>query len=377
MLINVILKLKINKWGASDDVTAGVFVRALTSFQGNHCCKSLLCPDFYFIFANMKKMYLVMFAVLLCLCSVTLYGQETARPKKGEGISLLLQRFNRTKKQHYDLFLELNKGKFTKDNGLKLNVDYILPPLEAGNQEPLFGKKLAKYKVESQELSGACFYLVSGHGGPDPGAIGIAHGKQLHEDEYAYDIVLRLARNLLMKGAKVHIIIQDEKDGIRDDKYLSNSSRETCMGATIPLNQVERLRQRCDKVNSLYAKDKESYRRAAFVHVDSRGKGQQIDVFFYHCEGSEKGKRLANTIRDTFNKKYDKHQPNRGFEGTVSARNLYVLRNTKPVSVFLELGNIQNKRDLQRLIIPDNRQALANWICEGMVKDYQNEKKNK
>lgn len=120
-----------------------------------------------------------------------------------------------------------------------------------------------------------------------------------------------------------------------------------------------------------------SYRRAAFVHVDSRGKGQQIDVFFYHCEGSEKGKRLANTIRDTFNKKYDKHQPNRGFEGTVSARNLYVLRNTKPVSVFLELGNIQNKRDLQRLIIPDNRQALANWICEGMVKDYQNEKKNK
>ena len=30
----------------------------------------------------------------------------------------------------------------------------------------------------------------------------------------------------------------DAKDGIRDDRYLSNSKRETCMGDAIPLNQV-------------------------------------------------------------------------------------------------------------------------------------------
>ena len=323
----------------------------------------------------MKKIGFLIVIVCIIIGSSSLQAQETARPKSGEGISQILQRFNRSKKQHYDLFLKLNKGKFTKNNGLKAGVDYILPPLEAGNEEPLFGKALAKYTVDSQELSGACFYLVSGHGGPDPGAVGIAHGKQLHEDEYAYDIVLRLARNLLSKGAKVHIVIQDAKDGIRDDKYLANSSRETCMGAEIPLNQVERLRQRCDKVNSLYAKDKETYRRAVFVHVDSRGKGEQIDVFFYHCEGSSQGRQLANTLRNTFDKKYDKHQPNRGFSGTVSARNLYVLRNTTPVAVFLELGNIQNKKDLQRLIISDNRQALANWICEGMAADYRQAKK--
>lgn len=325
----------------------------------------------------MKNIYLIIAVLVIFFSASSLYGQETARPKSGDGVSTLLQRFNRTKKQHHEQFLELNKGKFTKNNGLKLGVDYILPPMEAGDQEALFGKRLTKYKIESQELNGACFYLVSGHGGPDPGAIGVAHGKQLHEDEYAYDIVLRLARNLMMKGAKVHIIIQDEKDGIRDDKYLANSSRETCMGSPIPLNQVERLRQRCDQVNALYNKDKEDYRRAAFVHVDSRGKGKRIDVFFYYSQGSKKGENLANTLRETFNKKYDKHQPNRGFEGTVTPRDLYVLRNTTPVSVFLELGNIQNQLDLQRLILSDNRQALANWICEGMVKDYQHYKGNK
>ena len=30
-------------------------------------------------------------------------------------------------------------------------------------------------------------------------------------------------------------------------------------------------------------------------------------------------------MKGTFESKYDKHQPNRGFEGTVSSRNLYVL----------------------------------------------------
>ena len=213
-------------------------------------------------------------------------------------------------------------------------------------KESLFGKKLATYQITSNELSGACFYLVS-------------------------DIILRLARELLTRGAKVHIIIRDKKDGIRDGHILSNSKRETCMGDPIPLNQVERLKQRCKWGDKLFKKDKSNYKRAIFIHVDSRSKGKQTDVFFYHAPGSSKGKRLANNLHRTFDKKYDKHQPNRGFTGTVSGRNLYVLRNTQPVAVFLELGNIQNKRDQQRLVLQNNRQALAKWIAEGIVTDYK------
>lgn len=65
-----------------------------------------------------------------------------------------------------------------------------------GHYEPLFGKKYASYAVTSSSLKGATFYLVSGHGGPDPGCIGKYRGKELHEDEYAYDIILRLGREL-------------------------------------------------------------------------------------------------------------------------------------------------------------------------------------
>ena len=273
---------------------------------------------------------------------------------------------------------------FVKNRMLMMNLRYILLLVWMGvvlplcaqkkavsQKEPLFGKANASYTVTSSELKGACFYLVSGHGGPDPGAIGIYQGRQLHEDEYAYDIVLRLGRELMIRGAKVHFIIQDKKDGIRGGYYLSNSKRETCMGQKIPLDQVQRLKQRCDWVDKLYKQDKSNYKRAIFVHVDSRSQGKQTDVYFYHAPGSKNGKRLATAIRSTLAAKYKKHQPGRGFRGTVSDRNLYVLRHTLPAAVFLELGNIQNKRDQQRLVQENNRQALARWIAEGIVADYK------
>ncbi len=245
---------------------------------------------------------------------------------------------------------------------------------QATGKEPLFGKALATYPITSRELAGATFYLVGGHGGPDPGAIGKYQGHDLHEDEYAYDIVLRLGRELLMRGAKVHFIIQDKKDGIRNEAILTNSKRETCMGKEIPLDQVARLRQRSQKIDQLYKKDKAAYKRAIFVHVDSRSQGKQSDVYFYHAPGSKQGKRLAERMRNTLESKYKRHQPGRGFKGTVSERNLYVLRNTQPAGVYLELGNIRNPRDQQRLVLENNRQALANWIAQAIVADYKAKK---
>lgn len=243
------------------------------------------------------------------------------------------------------------------------------------HKEPLFGKKYQKYQVRSNALKGAVFYLVSGHGGPDPGCIGKYQGKELHEDEYAYDIILRLGRRLLENGAKVHFIIQDEKDGIRDKYVLDNSKREKCMGKTIPLDQVARLHQRCNAVNKLYYKDKSKYKRAIFIHVDSRTKGNRIDLFAYHAPKSKYGKRLSDNIIRTFNNEYKRHQPNRGFDGTTSARNLYVLRNTYPVASFIEVGNIQNPFDQKRLVIPDNRQAMANWMTEAIIRDFKQGKR--
>lgn len=321
---------------------------------------------------------LLLTVLLVVLAAPAAYGQAKVKPRSGEGVDAFLLRNGRQPKKYKAAFFELNKGKLGRGNTLLKGVTYTIPPvgcdLPDEVDEPLFGKRLAKVKIKSRELEDACFYIVSGHGGPDPGAIGKAGGHELHEDEYAYDIALRLARNLMERGAKVHIIIQDAKDGIRDGKYLSTSKRETCMGAAIPLDQTERLKQRSDKINALYEGDKGSYSycRAAFLHIDSRSKKKQMDVFFYYQEKNKSLSRpLAETIRQTFEAKYRQHQPGRGFSGTVSTRGLYVLKRTEVPSVYFELGNLQNVNDQRRFVLSDNRQALANWITEAFVKDYK------
>lgn len=325
----------------------------------------------------MTNVYRFLIGFFLIITSTLVYSQNKVTPKNGEGVDAFLIRNNRSPKKYKTVFFEINKGKFGKNNSLLKGVAYTIPPIKKNLPEkvtePLFGNKLKEVKIKSNELEDACFYIVSGHGGPDPGAIGKLNGHELHEDEYAYDVALRLARNLMEKGAKVHIIIQDSKDGIRDGKYLTNSKRETCMGDEIPLNQTQRLIQRSDKINSLFINDKKDYKycRAIFLHIDSRSKKKQMDVFFYFQKGNQKSQKLAETIRNTFDSKYNKHQPGRGFSGTVSTRNLLVLNRTNATSVFIELGNLQNSNDQRRFVLSDNRQALANWITDGFIKDYK------
>lgn len=346
---------------------------------------------------------ITLFFLLIFLSGNIVVAQDKKdKPRNGEGVQLFLERNKCSYPKDYDKFIELNKGKFGRNNSLLMGVRYTLPSSSDADKEnndtekkdnkitqqttkgkkigskginKLFGSKYREYTVKSNKLKGACFFLSSGHGGPDPGAIGKVDGRELHEDEYAYDIILRLARNLLEEGATVHIIIQDPNDGIRDEMYLSNSKNETCMGEVIPLNQAARLRQRSDKINELSKKAKEKYKRSMFIHLDSRSKKEQLDVFFYHATKSTAGKKLANTMRQTFESHYNKHQPNRGFTGTVDSRGLYVLNNTNPVGLFGELGNIQNTFDQRRFLQYDNRQALANWLCRGFIQDYENWKK--
>ena len=359
---------------------------------------------------KMKRFYLF---CIFGLFAALLFSQQKVTPQKGEGIHALLRRYNRGEAIYYEEFIRLNKKKLGKSNALVSGNTYRLPPLRtaarperktsnrntqtdtlflsavntptdtlilsgANNNktgtQSLFGEKYKKYEIIDNRLAGACFFLVSGHGGPDPGAIAKVDGYKLHEDEYAYDIMLRLARNLLQHNATVHIIIQDAKDGIRDDKYLNNSNNETCMGEEISSSQVARLKQQTNKINSLSFSAKEKYQRAIFIHLDSRSYKKQLDVFFYHQNGKSnktRSLRLAETMQKTFRSNYEKHQPGRGFSGTVSTRPLYVLKNTTPVSILVELANMQNVNDQRRYVLENNRQALANWLCEGFMKDYQ------
>ncbi len=233
----------------------------------------------------------------------------------------------------------------------------------------LFGPEHNEITVEDKILKGKVYYIVSGHGGPDPGAM-CNCSNTLCEDEYAYDVCLRLTRELMKHGATVHMIIQDKDDGIRDDKVLECDKDEFCMGAKIPYKQKKRLKQRADAINDLYKKyTKEGIKDqvAIMVHVDSNVEDKRQDVFFYHHKSSKSSKHLATELQKTFKAKYDYFQKGRGYKGYVRERGLYMLNNTLPTSAYVELANIRNPHDHKRLLMNDNREALAKWLCEGIA----------
>ncbi|MDP2889904.1 MAG: N-acetylmuramoyl-L-alanine amidase [Bacteroidota bacterium] len=334
--------------------------------------------------------YRIFIASLLLLLASTSFAQDykTITAQKGDGIYSVLKQNGLSPGEYLNQFIELNKTKLGKDNSLIIGRTYRLPivaekkpqiqdsaPVTEASQEKkvyeIFGDKYKDVTITSRELSKAVFYLMSGHGGPDPGAIGSLNGHLLCEDEYAYDVTLRLARNLTERGATVYMIIRDPNDGIRDEQFLTPDRDEVCFpNQTIPLNQLARLRQGTEAVNKLYAQNRSKFQRLVVIHIDSRSQKQNIDVFFYHDKRSDAGKKLANTLKDTFGERYARHQPTRGYNGSVSERNLYVIKNSFPPAVFIELGNINHTRDQKRFIFSDNRQAVSNWLRDGLIHDF-------
>lgn len=343
------------------------------------------------IFNRRALYFLGLFFVLADIAAQDSFATVTA--EKGDGILSLLRKQGVNPYDHYDDFIAMNMENLRDSVHLYAGRMYRIPPVKidtvpvvdsiqkqsteikkvVAKTFEIFGDKHSAVVVKSEQLKDAVYYLVSGHGGPDPGAMAVYAGKSLAEDEYAYDITLRLAKELLAHGATVYVIIRDKNDGIRDERILEIDHDEVAYGdKVIPLNQVARLKQRVNIVNDLHRKNRGKFQRLIVTHVDSRSKGQNIDVFFYHHEKSKNGKKLAESIHKTFQKKYKKYQPNRTYTGTFEDRtSLYLVKKTHPAMTFIEIGNIRNKKDQVRILDSDNRQALAKWIGEGVLLDYK------
>lgn len=278
-----------------------------------------------------------------------------------------IERYN-----HKVLSAGLQKAAYQKSRELWVPADWLTEVSAA--EEPasfsIFGPRYQAVDMVDQVLKNCYFYLDPGHGGPDPGAIGKRGNDRLYEDEYAYDITLRLARRLLEHGASVFMIVQDDDDGIRDDAILPHDDHEYYLGGkAISSDHLRRLSDRVDIVNALYDRYRARARAQIMVtiHVDSRSHSKRIDIFYYYQSSDAASRALAKTLLKKIDAKYAENQPGRGYSGTISTRSLHVLNEAKPTAVYIELGNIKNKKDQDRFIIADNRQAVANWLCEGLM----------
>ena len=128
------------------------------------------------------------------------------------------------------------------------------------------------------------------------------------------------------------------------------------------------LAQRSDAINKIFEENAArgiKDQRLLVIHVDSRGQKQQTDTFLYYQKESKQSYNLAAKMLRTLESKY---VGRRDFKGTLTTRDLHMLRECKPTTVYVELGNIRNSFDRKRLMLANNRQAIANWLAEGFMK---------
>ena len=142
------------------------------------------------------------------------------------------------------------------------------------------------------------------------------NGHELHEAEYAYDVTLRLGRLLMAHDATVYIIVRRTTgSAFATRSILSSRSDQYYLGGdSISINQKSRLQKRADIINSLFHKNRKTAKsqQELTIHLDSRQTNERIDIFFYHKEGSAKGKAFAELLYSTIKNKYDVYQPGRG-----------------------------------------------------------------
>ncbi|MBN1879260.1 N-acetylmuramoyl-L-alanine amidase [bacterium] len=267
---------------------------------------------------------------------------------------------------------------------------------------------LFKPQEKAKALEGITVILDSGHGGVDPGSIGKGGVK---EDEYAYDVMCRVKR-ILEKGtkAKVLVTIEDEETSFkpRDSRLLGSGNNKEKILTTPPYlidDTRDALNLRWILTNYLYTHEHPAnsrYERVVFtsfhadcLHPSAHGLMVYIPGADYYSgnikktdkvllrrkEAGSGGNKVANTRRDRLQAE--------GFSNAFALKirdmcnqhhismhsnqpiRKYVIRNRRswvpallryckiPTRVLIELANLQNPGDVQRMMDPEYRESLA------------------
>ena len=167
-----------------------------------------------------------------------------------------------------------------------------------------------------------------GHGGPDPGAVGIAN---LRETDVVLDVGLQVAQLLQAKGVQVLMTRTSEVDvDLPPRAALANSS-----GADLFL--------------SIHAN------ALSMTRPDVNG----IETFYFE---SPRARALAQAVQDEM-LAVSPGSPDRGAR---TAR-FYVIRRTVMPSALVELGFVTGQLDSPRLADPAHRRRLALAISRGLL----------
>ncbi len=231
-----------------------------------------------------------------------------------------------------------------------------------------------KLPPDKKPLLGWLVVLDPGHGGQDPGSSGRFNDQRVVEDEYVYDVALRVNRILRSMGALSFLTVQDRKTGersLKPQEIFPDERQEAYTGtSSVVRSGTWGLNQRLAYGNTLsrtYPRHRQAW---ISIHFDVLGKNKVIEgVRVIAPKGSDK---LAQALARSF-AQYHRLRKNapiiRNGDKTYGLRNLFILNGGNRISekALIELGNFNNTTDVWRVRNPVTREAYARAIAEALL----------
>ena len=191
-----------------------------------------------------------------------------------------------------------------------------------------------------------CIVIDAGHGGTDPGKIGINGKKEK-------DINLQIAKELKKKL---------EKEGI--EVVMTRESDEGLYNSSSRNKKVDDMKKRCKIIDE--AKPMFTISIHQNSYPEEYVKGAQV---FYYGQ-SQEGKELAEILQESMVQQLDKEN-----HRTAKANeSYYLLKKTESPTVIVECGFLSNSEEAKLLADKDYQKMVAEAIHTGIKKYLKEEK---
>ena len=194
--------------------------------------------------------------------------------------------------------------------------------------------------VQSSKAKSAtpCIVIDAGHGGIDPGKIGINNAL---EKDINLEIALKLEKKLEDAGIKI-VMTRTDDTGL----YSESSTNK----------KVEDMQERCKLIAESEPVFTVSIHQNSYVTEDIKG----AQVFYYGQ--SEVGKELAETLQESLISLVDpdNHRQAKANES------YYLLKKTTSPTVIVECGFLSNSEEAALLVSSDYQDTLVDAIYQGI-----------
>lgn len=196
--------------------------------------------------------------------------------------------------------------------------------------------------AQAKKTNGKVVVIDPGHGGADPGKVGINGAKEK-------DVNLAIAKVL-------RTVLEDKGFEVAmtriEDKVLGNSSK---------FSKIGDLNGRCEIINNMYTKNNECIMIS--LHQNSFTQESVHGAQTFYFQRSEKSKSLGEAVQQELNKEVNKEKEKKAKPND----SYYILINSKCPGIIVECGFLSNFTEAGKLVDESYQMQLAKILCSGIM----------